>query len=142
MANVHEFRERVDESASAKGTLVLGPPNWKFFGKTRITSDKFLFSRFYRRNDQNVTEPFASAHSRTLLLGEIRGLFPKILVPAERTFPFDSTTEQLFCSWFMVHLFHTIYTTLTYSRKKSITTDDYKIKINTVQIIKCVWWSK
>ena len=27
-------------------------------------------------------------------------------------------------------------------RKKSITTDDYKIKLNTVQIIKCVWWSK
>ena len=47
------------------------------FGKKGITPDVFFFCRFYQ-NDQNITEPFASAHLRTMLLGEIRGLFAKL----------------------------------------------------------------
>ena len=42
------------------------------FPCTRITSAVFPFSRFHR-NDQNITEPFTSSHSRTMLLGDIRG---------------------------------------------------------------------
>ena len=63
------------------------------FRKKGITSDVFLFSRFYR-NDRNITEPFASSYLRTMLLGEIRGLFPKNFL-MERTISFDSPTELL-----------------------------------------------
>ena len=49
----------------------------KFFGEKGIFSDVFLFPYFYR-NDRNITEPFASLHLRTMLLGEIRGVFLKI----------------------------------------------------------------
>ena len=45
--------------------------------KKGMTSDVLFFSRFYR-NDRNITEPFASSHLLTMLLGEMRGLFPKI----------------------------------------------------------------
>ena len=73
------------------------PSHWKFFGKKGIASDVVLFSRFYR-NDRNITEPFASSHSRTMLLGEMRGSFPKIASGKNVTVPFDSTTVQLFFS--------------------------------------------
>ena len=48
-----------------------------FARKKGITSEVLLFSRFYR-NDRYITEPFASSHSRTMLLSEIRDLFPKV----------------------------------------------------------------
>ena len=48
-----------------------------FSDEDAITSSVVLFSRFYR-NDRDITEPIASSHSRTMLLDEIRGLFPKI----------------------------------------------------------------
>ena len=51
------------------------PSHWKFFGKKGIASD--VISHCYR-NDQNITEPFASSDSRTMLLGEMRGSFPNI----------------------------------------------------------------
>ena len=54
------------------------PSHWKFFEKRKgIVSDVVLFSHCHR-NDRNITEPFASSHSHTMLLGEMRGSFPNI----------------------------------------------------------------
>ena len=41
----------------------------------------------------------------------------------------------------MVHLFHTVYMTLTLKEKYSHNTW-LQDKIITVQVIKCLWWSK
>ena len=48
----------------------------EMFRKKGIASDVVLFSHCYR-NERNITEPFASSHSRTMLLGEMRGSFPQ-----------------------------------------------------------------
>ena len=46
------------------------------FRKKGIASDVVLFSHCYR-NERNITEPFASSDSRTMLLGEMHGSFPQ-----------------------------------------------------------------
>ena len=67
------------------------PSHWKFFGKKGIASDVVLFSHCYR-NNRNITEPFASSHSHTMLLGEMRGSFPKIASGRNRSIWFHNGT--------------------------------------------------
>ena len=51
--------------------------------------------RIYR-SDRNITEPFASSHLRTMLLGEIRGLFTKIVTGKNRSIQFPNGTNGFF----------------------------------------------
>ena len=67
----------------------------EIFRKRRNNFRRILLFLFYQ-NDRNITEPFASSHLRTMLLGEIRGLFPKIIGGENRSISFTSGTT-VFC---------------------------------------------
>ena len=71
------------------------PSHWKIFGKKGTTSDVRSISHFYW-NDRNITEPFISSHSRTMLLGERRGLFPKITSGENHSIWFQNGTTVFF----------------------------------------------
>ena len=71
-------------------------PNGNFMEKQKgVTSDVFLFSRVYR-NDRNITEPFASSHSRTMLQN-YQWKEPFHLIPRHiRTVPFGGKFSTVF----------------------------------------------
>ena len=58
--------------------------HWKFFGIKGIALEVVLFSHYYR-NDRIITEPFAPSYSQTMLIGEMRGSFPKITSEENRS---------------------------------------------------------
>ena len=78
----------------------------EIFGKKGVTSDVFLFSRFYR-NNRGITKPFASSHLCTMLLDEIHGLFPKVANGKNRSIWFPNGTTVLLLLLLLLFVFHT-----------------------------------
>ena len=124
-ANLREYRENERFPIVRKNRSFWwdnkwnSPSYWKFFLKKGITSDVVLFSRSYR-NDRNITELFASVTLTYHAPCWDTRCISQNSDQMERTVPFDSTTEQLFCPYALFHLAENCHWFFQINGKRSI----------------------